>query len=89
MGTTLTIRNLDDDVKQKLRLQAAKHQRSMEAEARKIIAASVNEEPPAPKNSDTEIADRRKRIEAVIGIWENEMEKRTTDDIMQELRGDD
>ncbi len=33
----LTIRNLDDDVKEGLRLRAARNKRSMEAEARAIL----------------------------------------------------
>jgi predicted nucleic acid-binding protein len=36
VNTTLTIRNLDETVKQKLRLRAARHQTSMEAEARHL-----------------------------------------------------
>lgn len=38
---TLTIRDLDDDVKARLRVRAAEHGRSMEAEVREILAASV------------------------------------------------
>ena len=37
MSTTLTIRNLEERVKQKLRVQAASNGRSMEAEARAIL----------------------------------------------------
>jgi plasmid stability protein len=88
MSTTLTIRNLDEGVKQKLRLRAASHQRSMEAEAREILAASLA----APDTDSDRVADRiaqRKRIEAVIGIWKDQMGGKTTDEIMQELRGDD
>ena len=40
MGS-LVIRDLDDDVKARLRIQAAEHGRSMEAEARAILAAAV------------------------------------------------
>lgn len=84
---TLTIRNLDEGVKQKLRLRAASHQRSMEAEAREILATAVaSEDASVPSRSAQE---RRKRIESVIGIWKNEMGGKTTDEIMQELRGDD
>ena len=36
MGSML-IRNIDDDLKQRLRLRAAEHGRSMEEEARKIL----------------------------------------------------
>ncbi len=34
---TLTIRNLDEEVKRKLRIRGAKNNRSMEAEAREIL----------------------------------------------------
>jgi len=37
----LTVRDLDPDVKEKLRRRAARHGRSMEAEARLILAAAV------------------------------------------------
>jgi plasmid stability protein len=40
MGT-LTIRNLPDDVHDKLRLRAAKNRRSVEAEARDLLAKGV------------------------------------------------
>ncbi|MBW0253584.1 toxin-antitoxin system [Cellulomonas sp. PS-H5] len=42
MGT-VTVRNLDDDVQRRLKLRAARHQRSMEAEARAILTAAVRE----------------------------------------------
>jgi plasmid stability protein len=42
----LSIRDLDDSVKEKLRLRAARHGRSMEAEVRAILTASVTDEPP-------------------------------------------
>ena len=48
MGS-ITIRQLDDDLKQRLRLRAARHGRSMEDEARTILrqAAAVEESWPA------------------------------------------
>jgi len=36
------IRDLDEDVKARLRVQAAEHGRSMEAEARALLAAAVS-----------------------------------------------
>lgn len=39
---TLTIRNLDDDVREKLRIRAAQQGRSMEAEVRAILTESVS-----------------------------------------------
>jgi plasmid stability protein len=44
---TLMIRDLDDSVKARLRVRAANHGRSMEAEARAIIAAAVAAQRPA------------------------------------------
>jgi plasmid stability protein len=38
---TVTVRNLDDDVQRRLKLRAALHHRSMEAEARAILSAAV------------------------------------------------
>jgi plasmid stability protein len=42
----LSIRDLDDSVKEKLRLRAAQHGRSMEAEIRAILTSAVADEPP-------------------------------------------
>lgn len=39
---SLMIRDLDDVVKARLRIQAAEHGRSMEAEARSILAAALS-----------------------------------------------
>ena len=41
---SITIRNLDDDVKTRLRKRAAGHGRSMEEEARLILADAVERE---------------------------------------------
>ncbi len=38
---TMTIRNLDDDLKTLLRLQAARHGQSMEEEARRILRSAL------------------------------------------------
>ncbi|MDP1822425.1 MAG: Arc family DNA-binding protein [Archangium sp.] len=40
----LTIRNLDDDLKEVLRVRAAKNKRSMEAEARAILKDALKPE---------------------------------------------
>lgn len=46
----LTIRNVDAAVKERLRLRAARHGRSMEAEARRILgeAVAVDRDEPEP-----------------------------------------
>jgi antitoxin FitA len=43
--STLTVRNLDDDLKTRLRVRAAQNGRSMEAEAREILRASLMIQP--------------------------------------------
>jgi plasmid stability protein len=45
MATTMTIRNMDDPIKTRLRAQAALHGRSMEDEARDILRAALSTEP--------------------------------------------
>ena len=42
---SITIRNLDDDVKMRLRVRAADHGRSMEEEARLILRDAVGRKP--------------------------------------------
>ena len=42
---SITIRNLDDDVKTRLRVRAASHGRSMEEEARLILREAVGRKP--------------------------------------------
>jgi plasmid stability protein len=43
---SITIRNLDDDIKQRLRVRAAKHRRSMEEEVRDILRRVLAESAP-------------------------------------------
>ncbi|HEY0215780.1 MAG TPA: toxin-antitoxin system [Cellulomonas sp.] len=40
---TVTVRHLDDEVQRRLKRRAAQNNRSMEAEARAILSAAVNE----------------------------------------------
>lgn len=61
---SITIRNLDDDVKRRLRVRAAEHGRSMEEEARDILRQVVGQ-PSAPKNLGQAI---HARFAAVGGI---------------------
>lgn len=41
---TITVRNLDIEVQRRLKRRAARNERSMEAEARAILSAAVQEE---------------------------------------------
>lgn len=45
MATTMTIRNIDEQLKSRLRVQAAMHGRSMEDEARDILRSALSVEP--------------------------------------------
>jgi plasmid stability protein len=42
--SVLTVRNLDEDLKTRLRVRAAQHGRSMEAEAREILRESLGDQ---------------------------------------------
>lgn len=44
---SITIRNLDDGLKRRLRVRAAEHGRSMEEEAREILRKEIGEARPA------------------------------------------
>ena len=47
---SITIRNLDDALKSRLRIQAAIHDHSMEDEARDILRSALNQEHRGPKH---------------------------------------
>ena len=47
---TITIRNLDDDVKARLRVRAAEHHRSIEEEVRIILRAAVHRGQVGPRD---------------------------------------
>ncbi|MDZ4348380.1 MAG: plasmid stabilization protein [Xanthomonadaceae bacterium] len=55
---TLTIRNLDDRLKARLRIRAAQHGRSMEEEARDILRAALSAQKPEPRNLAEAIRSR-------------------------------
>lgn len=62
---SMTIRDLDDRLKQKLRLQAANNQRSMEEEARAILKAALSTNSGVAKSLYESI---RARVEPLGGI---------------------
>ena len=61
---SITIRNLDDQLKERLRVRAAQHGRSMEQEAREILRDAIGRTEP-PANLAAAI---RKRMAALGGI---------------------
>ena len=55
---SITVRNLDEGLKRRLRIRAAENGRSMEQEARDILRAALGQESPAGKNLATAIHAR-------------------------------
>ena len=62
---SITVRNLDDEVKHKLRVRAAEHGCSMEAEVRGILTQAVNESSQPRKGLGTRIHERFKAVGGV------------------------
>jgi antitoxin FitA len=61
---TLTIRNVDATVKERLRVRAARHGRSMEAEARTILSEAVATE---RDQTEPDLAEAIRRRFAPLG----------------------
>jgi plasmid stability protein len=62
---SITIRNLDDALKGRLRVRAARHGRSMEDEVRHILRTALAETPPQRANLAEAI---RRRFEPLGGV---------------------
>ena len=62
--SSVSIRNLDSRVKEKLRLRAAAHGRSMEAEIRVILADTVRD----PSESDNPFVALLDRFKIIGGV---------------------
>ncbi len=63
---SLTIRNLDAAIKERLRIRAAEHGQSMEAEARHILQAALK---PSAQPPELNLHDRiRARVEPLGGM---------------------
>lgn len=69
----VSIRDLDDEVKERLRVRAARHGRSMEAEIRAILADAVGE----PSSSEGLFTTLLERFRDVGGV-ELELPRRGT-----------
>jgi plasmid stability protein len=61
----VSIRELDDSIREKLRLRAARHGRSMEAEMRAILTAAVTEEKSPQADLFTALANRLAQLGGV------------------------
>ena len=62
---SITIRNLDDELKSRLRVRAARQGRSMEEEARDILRSALASARDAPQDL---VAAIRRRFRAVGGV---------------------
>jgi antitoxin FitA len=71
----LVVRNLDDDVKKRLKKRAEKHGRSMEEEVRDILRAAVTKDKSTEEGLGTRFANHFRSV----GLREGEE--------IQELRG--
>lgn len=61
---TLTVRNLDDEIVRSLRIRAAEHGRSAEAEHREILRATLTDgmQPSVRKQAAERLAEFRRRM---------------------------
>ena len=71
---SITVRNLDEGLKRRLRIRAAQNGKSMEQEVRDILRAALNEESPSGK----EFIDRIRAMFAELGGVELELPPRGT-----------
>jgi len=71
---TITIRNLDESTKKKLRVRAAKNNRSMADEARNILRAALGDDLKSEENLAESIHQRFK----ALGGLELELPKRVS-----------
>lgn len=62
---SITIRNLEDDLKRRLRLRAAQHGRSMEDEARDLLRTALSAERQPPRSL---VASIRRRFAGLGGV---------------------
>ena len=77
---TLTIRNLPDEIYDRLRTRAARNKRSMEAEARDIVSAAVR---PTPESSAEAV---RRMQELVARLPKETRDNFTVDNFLAERR---
>lgn len=83
---TLTIRNLPDEVRDRLRVRAAERGRSMEAEAREVLTAAVaGVNPPDQVRRRQDWAKRVKRIQKAMEPYRSK-DKSVVDEFLAERR---
>ena len=84
---TLTIRSLPEETLAAFRVLAARNGRSMEAEARALIEATVQEDGPRPLATPEEVDERVRRAQArVRDMFGGEVPKGLVDKFLAERR---
>ena len=86
---TLTVRNLDDDVVKRLRVRAAEHGRSAEAEHREILRTTLfgAERQAARADAAARLAEFRRRTAGRSSPSSAELLDETRDDRAEQLAG--
>lgn len=77
--TTLTIRRIDDRVKQALRHRAARHGRSVEAEVRAILDQVLRADAPIERGLGTRISERFADDQIDLGLPPRDEQARAVD----------
>jgi plasmid stability protein len=75
----IVLRNLDDDLKEKLRQRAARHQRSMNAELREIVRAALT----GPQRAGNA---QLKKLAAEIRALSANRQQTPSEDLLRESR---
>jgi antitoxin FitA len=81
---TLNIRNLSDEVHRRLRVRAAEHGRSMEAEARAILAAALTDEESLGRTKESTAAKVRELRAFIDQLYGGNKPKNAVDDLIAE-----
>ena len=65
---SITIRNLEETTKRKLKIRAATNGRSMEQEAREILKSALQQKPQEPKTGAELVTAIRRRFAPLGGV---------------------
>ncbi|HLZ40766.1 MAG TPA: hypothetical protein VKQ11_07385 [Candidatus Sulfotelmatobacter sp.] len=65
---SITVRNLDETIKRKLKVQAASNGRSMEQEVREILKSALRQKPEEPKTGADLVESIHRRFARLGGV---------------------
>lgn len=71
----LIVRNLDDDVKERLKVRARRHGRSLEAEVRDVLTEAVRADEPGEESKSEGLGARMRRRLGNSGLTRDEWEE--------------